>query len=83
MQHSPVQKLFSKKFSSKQFNSSTFFLKKQKLNIIQLILRFKTLQAMRLKAPISCMHLSREDSHLLVGLRDGKLIVITGDRQMK
>jgi hypothetical protein len=36
---------------------------------------------MRLKAPITCLFLTREDSHLLVGLKDGKLIVITGDRQ--
>ncbi len=38
---------------------------------------------MRLKAPISCMFLTKEDSHLLVGLKDGKLIVITGERQSK
>jgi hypothetical protein len=42
---------------------------------------FKTLQVMRLKAPITCLFLTREDSHLLVSLKDGKLIVITGDRQ--
>ena len=47
------------------------------------IFEFRTLQAMRLKAPITCMFLTREDSHLLVGLKDGKLIVITGDRNVK
>ncbi|CAF0785781.1 unnamed protein product [Brachionus calyciflorus] len=43
----------------------------------------KTVQTMRLKAPITCMNLTRDDSHLLVGLKDGKLIVITGDRTLK
>jgi hypothetical protein len=38
---------------------------------------------MRLKAPITCLFLTRDDGHLLVGLRDGKLIVITGDRTVK
>ena len=46
-------------------------------------LRLKTVQMMRLKAPITSLFLTREDSHLLVGLKDGKLIVITGERQIK
>ena len=57
----------------------------QHLEIIALtyffFVSFKTLQVMRLKAPITCLFLTRENSHLLVSLKDGKLIVITGDRQ--
>lgn len=51
--------------------------------IFKEIFELRTIQTMRLKAPISCMFLTREDSHLLVGLNDGKLIVITGERQNK
>ncbi len=40
----------------------------------------KTIQTMKFKAPITSLFLTRDDSHLLAGLGDGKLIVITGDR---
>ena len=43
----------------------------------------KTIQTMKLKAPITSLYLTRDDSNLLVSLRDGKLIVITGERVMK
>lgn len=51
--------------------------------LINFLISLKTIQVMRLKAPITCLFLTREDSHLLVGLKDGKLIVITGDRQIQ
>lgn len=38
---------------------------------------------MRLKAPIKCLYITRENSHLLVGLRDEKLIVITSEKPSK
>jgi len=40
----------------------------------------QTIQAIKLTAPITSLYLTRNDSNLLVGLRDGKLIVIAGDR---
>lgn len=43
----------------------------------------KTIQTMRLKAPVTTIFLTKEDSHLLVGLNDGKLIVITGEKSFK
>lgn len=44
---------------------------------------FKTIQTMRLKAPIKCMFLTSDEGHLLVSLQDGKLIVINGDKHIK
>jgi hypothetical protein len=38
---------------------------------------------MRLKAPIKCLYITRENSHLLVGLTDEKLIVITSEKPSK
>jgi hypothetical protein len=38
---------------------------------------------MRLKAPIKCLYITRENSHLLVGLTDEKLIVITCEKPSK
>ncbi len=38
---------------------------------------------MRLKAPIRCLYITRENSHLLVGLNDEKLIVITSEKPSK
>ena len=59
-------------------------IKKVFFNFVKLIfLRFKTVQTMRLKAPIKCMFLTSDDAHLLVSLQDGKLIVINGDKSNK
>jgi hypothetical protein len=52
------------------------------MNMINHLNSFKTIQTMRLKAPIASIFLTREDSQLLVSLKDGKLIVITGEREL-
>lgn len=38
---------------------------------------------MRLKSPIKSLFITRENSHLLVGLKDEKLIVITSEKPSK
>jgi hypothetical protein len=39
-----------------------------------------TIQTIKLKNFITSIYLTNDESHLLVGLKDGKLIVITGER---
>lgn len=59
--------------NSKSLSSSSKLIFKEAFN-------FKTIQTMKLKAPITSLFLTRDESHLLIGLSDGKLIVITGER---
>jgi neurobeachin-like protein 1/2 len=47
------------------------------------LIDLKTIQSMRLKAQIKSLFLTKEYSHLLVGLKDEKLIVITGEKPSK
>ena len=42
--------------------------------------RLKTISTMQLKEAITCLTITTNNSHLLIGLRDGKLIV-TGNKR--
>jgi hypothetical protein len=41
----------------------------------------KMIQTIRLQTQINCLYLTKDFSHLLVGVKDGKLIVLTADKK--
>jgi hypothetical protein len=42
-----------------------------------------TIQAIRLRAQINCIYLTKEFSHLLVSVKDGKLFVLTPEKKSR
>jgi hypothetical protein len=42
----------------------------------------KTIQTIRLRTEINCIYLTEDFSHLLVGVKDGKLIVLNTDKKI-
>jgi hypothetical protein len=42
-----------------------------------------TIQAIRLRAQINCLYLTKEFSHLIVAVKDGKLFVLTPDKKLR
>ncbi len=45
--------------------------------------RMTTIQAIRLRAQINCLYLTKEFSHLIVAVKDGKLFVLTPDKKLR
>ena len=45
--------------------------------------RMTTIQAIRLRAQINCLYLTKEFSHLLVSVKDGKLFVLTPEKKSR
>ncbi len=43
--------------------------------------RMKTIQTIRLRTQINCLYFTKDFSHLLVGVKDGKLIVLTAEKK--
>ncbi|CAF4487740.1 unnamed protein product, partial [Rotaria magnacalcarata] len=41
----------------------------------------KTMQTIRLRTQINCLYFTKDFSHLLVGVKDGKLIVLTAEKK--
>lgn len=41
----------------------------------------KTVQTIRLRTQINCLYFTKDNSHLLVGVKDGKLIVLTAEKK--
>jgi hypothetical protein len=41
----------------------------------------KTIQTIRLRTQINCLYFTKDFSHLLVGVKDGKLIVLTAEKK--
>jgi hypothetical protein len=40
-----------------------------------------TIQTIRLRTQINCIYFTKDFSHLLVGVKDGKLIVLTAEKK--
>ena len=53
-----------------------YFKHKTVVNLSVNISSLKTLTTMQLKERVKCIAITNNNSHILVGLRDGKLIVI-------
>jgi hypothetical protein len=45
------------------------------------VFRLKTIQTIRLRTQINCLYFTKDFSHLLVGVKDGKLIVLTAEKK--
>lgn len=41
----------------------------------------KTIQTIRLRTQINCLYFTKDFSHLLAGVKDGKLIVLTAEKR--
>ncbi len=41
-----------------------------------------TIQTMRLRTQINCFYLTKDFSHLLVSVKDGKIFVLTPDKKL-
>lgn len=41
----------------------------------------KTIQTIRLRTQINCLYFTKDYSHLLAGVKDGKLIVLTAEKK--
>lgn len=41
-----------------------------------------TIQTIRLRTQINCLHITKDLSHLLVAVKDGKLFVLTPDKKV-
>lgn len=44
--------------------------------------RMTTIQTIRLRTQINCLHITKDLSHLLVAVKDGKLFVLTPDKKV-
>jgi hypothetical protein len=42
-----------------------------------------TIQTIRLRAQMNCLYLTKDYSHLLVSVKDGKLFVLTTEKKQK
>jgi len=49
--------------------------------IIKDMFEMKTVQTIRLRTQINCLYFTKDFSHLLVGVKDGKLIVLTAEKK--
>ncbi|CAF4138084.1 unnamed protein product, partial [Rotaria sp. Silwood2] len=49
--------------------------------IIKDMFEMKTIQTIRLRTHINCLYFTKDFSHLLVGVKDGKLIVLTAEKK--
>jgi len=49
--------------------------------IIKDMFDMKTIQTIRLRTQINCLYFTKDFSHLLVGVKDGKLIVLTAEKK--
>ena len=43
--------------------------------------RMKTIQSIRLRTQINCLYFKKDFNHLLVGVKDGKLFVLTAEKK--
>ena len=41
-----------------------------------------TIQTIRLRTQINCLHITKDYSHLLVSVKDGKLFVLTPEKKV-
>jgi len=41
----------------------------------------KTIQSIRLRTQINCLYFKKDFNHLLVGVKDGKLFVLTAEKK--
>lgn len=48
-----------------------------------LFLRMATIQTIRIRAQINCLFLTKDSSHLLASVKDGKLFVLTPAKKDK
>ncbi|CAF0830697.1 unnamed protein product [Rotaria sp. Silwood1] len=49
--------------------------------VIKDMFDMKTIQTIRLRTHINCLYFTKDFSHLLVGVKDGKLIVLTAEKK--
>ncbi|UJR10639.1 hypothetical protein I4U23_014834 [Adineta vaga] len=49
--------------------------------VIKDMFEMKTIQTIRLRTQINCLYFTKDFSHLLVGVKDGKLIVLTAEKK--
>ncbi|CAF2069121.1 unnamed protein product, partial [Rotaria magnacalcarata] len=49
--------------------------------VIKHMFEMKTMQTIRLRTQINCLYFTKDFSHLLVGVKDGKLIVLTAEKK--
>ncbi|CAF3865097.1 unnamed protein product [Adineta steineri] len=49
--------------------------------VVKDMFEMKTIQTIRLRTQINCLYFTKDFSHLLVGVKDGKLIVLTAEKK--